>query len=62
MSIVTMSDLEPELSQKIRGFEDEIRTLKTETEVVRKLINDIKGLTKENVEYEIKKTRDENKR
>ena len=49
MGIVTMSDLEPELSQKIREFEDEIRTLKTETEVVRKLINDIKGLTKEEV-------------
>ncbi len=57
--MVGLSELDPELLGKIRGYDEDINDLKTEMESTRRLIMDVKGLTKETIDMEFKKTRDE---
>lgn len=59
MAMVGLSELDPELLGKIRGYDEDINDLKTEMESTRRLIMDVKGLTKESIDKEFKKTRDE---
>ena len=59
MAMVGLSELDPELLGKIRGYDEDINDLKTEMEITRRLIMDVKGLTKESIDKEFKKTRDE---
>lgn len=62
MALVGLSDLEPEFGQKIRTYEEDIKALSTEVEILRKLFNDVKGLSKTEITQEFQKVRDENRR
>ncbi|CDW81758.1 UNKNOWN [Stylonychia lemnae] len=59
MSLIGMNDLDPILQNKIRTYDEDFIELKQELESVKKLILDVKGLNRADIDKEFKRVRDE---
>ena len=58
-AFVSMSELDPELQSKIRGYDEDINDMKNEVQSIRGIVNSIKGLNKDKIDSDFKKIREE---
>lgn len=56
---IGFTDLDPEVTNKIKSSEADIEYLKQEIDVLRHIINIVKGISRENIDHEFKKVREE---
>jgi len=59
MSLIGLNDLDPILLNKIRSYDEDMPEMKQDIESIKKLIMDVKGLNRSEIDKEFRKLREE---